>query len=57
MAKIGFLGLGEMGTPMASRLIHAGHSVTVWNRSPEKTVPLALLIVTGFVMSMMRSSM
>ena len=41
MEKIGFLGLGEMGTPMASRLIHAGHAVTVWNRSPEKTAPLA----------------
>jgi len=41
MAKIGFLGLGEMGTPMASRLLHAGHGLTVWNRSPEKTVALA----------------
>jgi 3-hydroxyisobutyrate dehydrogenase-like beta-hydroxyacid dehydrogenase len=41
MSTIGFLGLGEMGTPMASRLIHAGHAVTVWNRSPEKTAPLA----------------
>jgi 3-hydroxyisobutyrate dehydrogenase len=40
MAKIGFLGLGEMGTPMAGRLLRAGHALTVWNRSPEKTVPL-----------------
>lgn len=41
MAKIGFLGLGEMGTPMATRLLRAGHDLTVWNRSAERTVPLA----------------
>jgi 3-hydroxyisobutyrate dehydrogenase-like beta-hydroxyacid dehydrogenase len=41
MAKIGFLGLGEMGTPMAIRLLRAGHDLTVWNRSPERTVLLA----------------
>jgi 3-hydroxyisobutyrate dehydrogenase-like beta-hydroxyacid dehydrogenase len=40
-AKIGFLGLGEMGTPMASRLLHAGHDVIVWNRTVERTAPLA----------------
>ncbi len=41
MAKIGFLGLGEMGTPMATRLLRGGHELVVWNRSPERTVPLA----------------
>lgn len=41
MAKIGFLGLGEMGTPMATRLLRAGHDLTVWNRSAERTAPLA----------------
>jgi 3-hydroxyisobutyrate dehydrogenase-like beta-hydroxyacid dehydrogenase len=41
MAKIGFLGLGEMGAPMASRLLRAGHDLAVWNRSPERTVALA----------------
>lgn len=41
MAKIGFLGLGEMGTPMAGRLLQAGHDVVVWNRSAERTAPLA----------------
>jgi 3-hydroxyisobutyrate dehydrogenase-like beta-hydroxyacid dehydrogenase len=41
MAKIGFLGLGEMGTPMAGRLLRAGHDVVVWNRSVERTAPLA----------------
>lgn len=40
-AKIGFLGLGEMGTPMATRLLRAGHHLTVWNRSAERSVPLA----------------
>src|SRR6266851_4922908 len=41
MAKIGFLGLGEMGTPMASRLLHAGHDMIVWNRMAERMAPLA----------------
>jgi 3-hydroxyisobutyrate dehydrogenase-like beta-hydroxyacid dehydrogenase len=41
MARIGFLGLGEMGTPMASRLLHAGHDVIVWNRTPERAAALA----------------
>ena len=41
MAKIGFLGLGEMGTPMAGRLLHDGHEMVVWNRSAERTAPLA----------------
>ena len=41
MPKIAFLGLGEMGTPMASRLISAGHDVTVWNRTAARTAPLA----------------
>ena len=40
MAKIGFLGLGEMGTPMAGRLLQAGHDVVVWNRSRERTASL-----------------
>ncbi len=41
MAKIAFLGMGEMGTPMAGRLLRAGHDVVVWNRSVERTAPLA----------------
>ncbi len=36
MAKIGFLGLGMMGSPMASRLLDAGNDVTVWNRTAER---------------------
>ena len=38
--KIGFLGLGKMGTPMAQRLIAAGHELRVWNRTEGKTEPL-----------------
>src|ERR1035438_6292250 len=34
--KIGWIGLGNMGTPMSQRLIHAGYSVTVYNRSNAK---------------------
>jgi 3-hydroxyisobutyrate dehydrogenase-like beta-hydroxyacid dehydrogenase len=41
MAKIAFLGLGQMGTPMATRLLQAGHEVTVWNRTPDRAKALA----------------
>jgi 3-hydroxyisobutyrate dehydrogenase len=40
MSKIAFLGLGSMGTPMATRLVNAGHDVTVWNRTASRTAPL-----------------
>jgi len=36
--RVAFLGLGIMGRPMASNLVKAGHEVTVWNRTPGKTV-------------------
>jgi 2-hydroxy-3-oxopropionate reductase len=38
--RIGFIGLGIMGSPMAVHLATAGHQVTGFNRSPEKTKPL-----------------
>jgi 3-hydroxyisobutyrate dehydrogenase len=38
--RIALLGTGLMGAPMAQRLIEAGHSVSVWNRSPDKAAPL-----------------
>jgi 3-hydroxyisobutyrate dehydrogenase-like beta-hydroxyacid dehydrogenase len=38
--RIGFLGLGKMGTPMALRLIAAGHELSVWNRTEGRTKPL-----------------
>ena len=46
MAKLAFLGLGMMGTPMATRLLAAGHDLTVWNRTAEKAGPLAELGAT-----------
>ena len=36
MARIAFLGLGVMGAPMARHLAHAGHTLVVHNRTPEK---------------------
>jgi 3-hydroxyisobutyrate dehydrogenase-like beta-hydroxyacid dehydrogenase len=39
--KIAFIGLGKMGTPIARHLIAAGHQLTVWNRTPERTTALA----------------
>ncbi|XP_035232967.1 putative oxidoreductase GLYR1 homolog [Stegodyphus dumicola] len=34
--KIGFLGLGKIGQGIVRNLLHSGHQVTVWNRTPEK---------------------
>ena len=36
MTALAFLGQGNMGVPMAIRLIAAGHRVTVWNRTNDK---------------------
>lgn len=38
--RLGFIGLGTMGTPMARRLLQAGHPVTVWARRAEAMTPL-----------------
>jgi 3-hydroxyisobutyrate dehydrogenase-like beta-hydroxyacid dehydrogenase len=38
--NIGFIGLGAMGLGIVPRLIAAGHSVSGWNRTREKAVPL-----------------
>lgn len=38
--RVGFIGLGKMGTPMALRLLAAGHELSVWNRSEARTKPL-----------------
>ncbi len=38
--QIGIAGLGRMGAAIAGRLIEAGHTLSVWNRSPEKARPL-----------------
>ncbi|MEM1049366.1 MAG: NAD(P)-dependent oxidoreductase [Pseudomonadota bacterium] len=38
--RIGFIGLGLMGHPMAARLLAAGHALTVWNRTIAKAEAL-----------------
>jgi 3-hydroxyisobutyrate dehydrogenase-like beta-hydroxyacid dehydrogenase len=38
--RIGFLGIGIMGLPMAERLLAAGHELRVWNRTEGKIEPL-----------------
>lgn len=42
--NVGFIGLGGMGRGMARRLLAAGHSVQVWNRSPA---PVEALVAEG----------
>ena len=39
--KVGWIGMGRMGFPMAERLIKAGYDVSVWNRTRAKAEPLA----------------
>jgi 3-hydroxyisobutyrate dehydrogenase len=39
--KIGWIGVGRMGYPMAERLIKAGYDVSIWNRTRAKAEPLA----------------
>jgi 3-hydroxyisobutyrate dehydrogenase-like beta-hydroxyacid dehydrogenase len=38
--KIGFIGAGNMGLPMARRLVRAGHELTVYNRTRKHAEPL-----------------
>ena len=41
MASVAFVGLGNMGGPMAANLLKAGHSLAVFDLSAEATAPLA----------------
>jgi len=38
---IGIVGIGNMGSNIGARLMEVGHTLTVWNRTTEKTRPLA----------------
>lgn len=38
--RVGFVGLGAMGRPMAMHLLRAGHRLAVWARRPEAAAPL-----------------
>jgi len=40
--KVGFIGLGRMGSGMARNLLKAGHDVAVYNRTPERSRALAV---------------
>ena len=37
---IGWIGLGNMGAPLATRLAKAGYDVSVWNRTAAKAAPV-----------------
>jgi 3-hydroxyisobutyrate dehydrogenase len=66
MSNITVLGLGAMGSRMASALLRGGHTVTVWNRTQGKSVdllaqgavwapsPAAAVAQADFVISMLR---
>lgn len=41
--KVGFIGLGRMGSAMAGNLLKAGHEVTVYNRTSDKSRALSAL--------------
>jgi 3-hydroxyisobutyrate dehydrogenase-like beta-hydroxyacid dehydrogenase len=51
MAKIGFLGLGLMGYPMARNLLRAGHEVALWSNTAEKAQKLATEEANGRALS------
>ena len=48
MAKLGFLGLGIMGGPMARQLAGAGHSLSVWSHNQNKARQLAASVGANF---------
>ena len=43
MERIGFIGTGVMGKPMAANLLRAGHPLAILKRDPEKDLPLLAL--------------
>ena len=38
--RLGYIGMGLMGAPMTRRLLDAGYTVSVWNRSADKMQPV-----------------
>lgn len=44
--RIGWIGIGRMGYPMAERLVRAGYDISIWNRTRSKAEPLAILGAT-----------
>ncbi len=41
MTRVGFVGLGSQGGPMARRIVEAGHATTLWARRPATLAPFA----------------
>ncbi|MGF1642241.1 MAG: 2-hydroxy-3-oxopropionate reductase [Thiotrichales bacterium] len=41
--RLGYIGLGIMGRPMATHLIQAGYPMSVWARRPESLAPLVAI--------------
>lgn len=41
MMRVGFIGLGSQGGPMARRIVQAGHETTLWARRPASLEPFA----------------
>jgi len=39
--RVGFIGLGSQGAPMARRIVEAGHPLTIWARRPESVAPFS----------------
>ncbi|MFZ2173639.1 MAG: NAD(P)-dependent oxidoreductase [Rhodococcus sp. (in: high G+C Gram-positive bacteria)] len=39
--RVGFIGLGSQGAPMARRIVHAGYPLTLWARRPDALAPFA----------------
>ncbi|MGH7321579.1 MAG: NAD(P)-binding domain-containing protein [Candidatus Rokuibacteriota bacterium] len=44
--RVGFIGLGSMGLPMARNLLQVGHTLTVYNRTRNRAEGLKLLGAT-----------
>ncbi|MGA7420318.1 MAG: NAD(P)-dependent oxidoreductase [Acidimicrobiales bacterium] len=45
--RVGFVGLGSQGGPMARRIVEAGFATTLWARRPESLEPLATQTATA----------
>jgi 3-hydroxyisobutyrate dehydrogenase-like beta-hydroxyacid dehydrogenase len=39
MTRVGFIGLGSQGAPMARRIVDEGYPLTIWARRPESVAP------------------
>lgn len=44
MGRVGFIGLGRMGLPMAQNLARAGYEVLAWNRTPKEAAGAGVVV-------------